>query len=412
MEGLHKGVYFGIDISDKYTMVSFYQQNMDEPNTISTVVGSEAYQIPTYVAKKLGISQWYYGKEAETQVNLNQATGVENLFSRALRDEMITIEAEVISARDLLSLFLKRLIGMSGRFDPSKMLNKLTFVTDEVTIKHVELFSYVAEKLQVTEKQLMLIDHKESFYYYSLNQDPRLFQQDVMLYDYTDGVIKYSLLQRNQNTRPQIINFIEGEYEVDVTDIDTEFLSIVKTDFNGRSISAVYLVGPGFDGDWLKLSLTEICRGRRAFMGKNLYSKGACYAGAVKDSLIDWPFIYIGDNEMKLNLSLKVIDGNEMKFKTLISAGEPWFDAFGECECILDGTPEIEVWIQKPDSREAKIQVLELTDLPERESRTTRLRISARPTSDFACDIEIKDMGFGDIIPSSGKTFKHSIELI
>ena len=112
-------------------------------------------------------------------------------------------------------------------------------------------------------------------------------------------------------------------------------------------------------------------------MGKNLYSKGACYAGMVKDGIKEWPFVYIGDNDLKVNLSLKVIDKNEMNFITLISAGDSWYDAHGECEVILDGSPEFECWIQSPDSRRAQVDTIELLGLPERENRTTRLRITA-----------------------------------
>ena len=85
--------------------------------------------------------------------------------------------------------------------------------------------------------------------------------------------------------------------------------------------------------------------------------------------------------------------------------------AGGECEVILDGTPEIEFWIQKPESREAHVEVLELTDLPERERRTTRLRVSARPVSDRDICLNIRDLGFGEIVPASGKTWEHVIHL-
>ena len=46
MEQQKAGLYLGIDISDKYTMLSIYQQHMTEPQTISTIMGSESYQIP------------------------------------------------------------------------------------------------------------------------------------------------------------------------------------------------------------------------------------------------------------------------------------------------------------------------------------------------------------------------------
>lgn len=68
-----------------------------------------------------------------------------------------------------------------------------------------------------------------------------------------------------------------------------------------------------------------------------------------------------------------------MQFFTLITAGQSWFDEVGECEVILDGTPEIEVWIQRPESREAHVELLELTDMVERERRTSRPRITAEP---------------------------------
>ena len=98
-----------------------------------------------------------------------------------------------------------------------------------------------------------------------------------------------------------------------------------------------------------------------------------------------------------------------MKFFTLIDAGQSWYDVHGECEVILDGEPEIEFYIQRPESREAHTEVLELTDMPKRENRTTRLRIEARPVSDVAVSIIITDLGFGEIVPATGKTWQHTI---
>ena len=193
---------------------------------------------------------------------------------------------------------------------------------------------------------------------------------------------------------------------------DLEFEEIIERVFAGKIISAVYLLGDGFDGDWLKVSLQKLCHNRKVFAGKDMYSRGACYAGAVKDGVKDWPFVYIGDNELKMNLSLKVVDKRIMEYLTLLNAGDSWYEAHGECEVILDGSGEIEIWIQKPDSRDAKVEILELTDLPERDNRTTRLRISARPTSDIEAVVTISDLGFGEIVPSSNKTWEHRISLV
>ena len=35
------GLYYGVDLGNKFTVVSFYEPNMKEPQTISMVMGSE-----------------------------------------------------------------------------------------------------------------------------------------------------------------------------------------------------------------------------------------------------------------------------------------------------------------------------------------------------------------------------------
>ena len=178
-----------------------------------------------------------------------------------------------------------------------------------------------------------------------------------------------------------------------------------------RIISAVYLIGDGFDGEWMKESLQYLCAGRRVFLGKNLYAKGACYAAAVLGGFREWNFIYMGENELKFNVSLKVQEADNLTFYSLISAGENWYDATGECEILLCGTPEIDFWIQKADCREARIDTLELTDLPDRPDKMTRLRITAKPLSDHQVKVQIKDLGFGEIYKSSEKTWEYKMEV-
>ena len=173
----------------------------------------------------------------------------------------------------------------------------------------------------------------------------------------------------------------------------------------------MYLLGDGFDGEWMKNSLNYLCKGRRAFLGKNLFSKGACYAAFAREEKEDWPFIYMGENEMKFNLSLKVKDHGKMAFYNLISAGRNWFETKGQCELILSETSEIDFWKQLPNSREAKIETIELTDLPKRPKRTTRVRVTAKPVSDDRIEIEIKDLGFGDFFRGTDKVWKYTMSM-
>lgn len=406
-----KGAYLGIDINSKNTVLSIYKSNMDEPTTVSTVLGEENYAIPTVLAKRIGMGQWFFGDEAILKTRVKEAILIEDLFNRALRNEEIFVDSETYLARDLLVIFFNKLFSIPGPMAAMGEIEKLVICVEKVNLEVMELMNYITSRLNIESQKLMLIDRNECFYYYALSGKPELFLYSVALFDYSGSNMISVVMNRNQNTRPQLVT-LDVVNHGDITENKDEmFDEIIADTFGSRLFSSVYLVGDGFDGDWMKLSLSRLCKGRKVFLGKNLYSKGACYAGFIKDGKRDWPFIFIGDNDLKLNLSIKILDNNVMKFLTLIDAGQSWYDAKGECEVILDGEPEIEFYVQRPESREAHTDVLELTDLPKRENRTTRLRIEARPISDIAVSIEITDLGFGEISPATGKNWTFTISL-
>ncbi len=405
------GVYYGLDISNKYAMISYYQLNMDGPVTISTVAGSEVYLIPMFLAKRRGMAQWFFGDEARRQVGMGLAYGVDRLYERALMREKVVVDAEEFLAVDLFVIFLRKLMSMPVPLMRGSFLKKLTITVEELTMEAKELFSLVAQKLSISGSKLSLFDYRECFYYYVLNQTPSLFLHDVVLYHYDENHMISYKLTRDQSYTPQIVHLKTTDVGRLLDNRDETFYKIVSEDMNKSYISSVYLTGDGFDGDWLKRSLEVLCKGRRVFMGKNLFSKGACHAGLVRDGKKDWPFLFIGDHELKVNVSIKVLDKNEMQFVTLLSAGENWFDVKGECEVILDGTKEVEFWIQRPDSRQATVELLELNDLPDRDNRTTRLRILVTPISDRDIRINIRDLGFGEVVRSSGKVWEHVIHV-
>ena len=407
-----EGVYFGLDISNKNTLISYYQLHMEEPETISTVMGVEAYQIPTLLAKRKGMGQWFFGNEAKNRVSLKEAEPVEDLYENALSGKRVYIDGMDYDSRELFMIYIRKLLSMPGNFYAGSRLAKLVICVAELNLSVVELFTMVANRLGLTSDQLLVIDYRESFYYYALNQEPSLFLHDVMLFDYTGKDLLHCRLKRDMYQKPQIVTLEQGNHGSLLENRDQKFDRIITQTFGEDYISTVYLIGDGFDNDWMKVSLQHLCRGRRVFMGKNLYSKGACYAGAIKDGCRDWPFVYMGDNELKLNVSLKVSDQNEMKFLTLVNAGDNWYESHGECEVILEGSPEIEVWVQRLDNRQSRMEVLELSDLPKRESRMTRLRISAKATGDKQVVIEIKDLGFGELVPATNKTWSHTVSIL
>lgn len=405
------GYYIGLDIDDKNVVVSVFQNGMKEPETVSTVAGSELFQIPLLLSKKRGIGQWFIGEDAKKIAAGQGEEPFGNLLSMALAKEEVMVEEEKYEAEDLLTLYIRKVLLIAVRFGAQMLPDKLVVSVDEVSKEMTELFASVGERLGLDRKNITLIDRKEAFYYFALNQKADLWLHDVYLFDYRTEDMICCHLKRNQKTVPQLITLESRVRKLLSPKDDGGFYQILMDCFRGNIISSVYLVGDGFEGGWMKKSLSYMCQGRHAFMGKNLYSKGACYEAMVSKEGAHWPYAYIGDNEMKVNVSLKVNNRRNLELFTLVSAGENWYEAEGSCEVILDGTPEIDFWLQSPQGKDAKVEKLKLADLPERENKTTRLRIVAKPVSDTKVQIKIRDMGFGEIVKSSEKTWEYIMSL-
>lgn len=406
-----KNYYLGIDLNDKYAMISYFQLNMNEPETVSTIAGSENFQIPLILAKRKEIGQWYYGDEARKMAQNTDMICLDKLLSRAVNGDELVIDDETYPAEELLALFLNKITALPNKLGNTCDFDRLVITVDRLSKENMDMFWRIMPKLGLKPEQFMVIDHKESFYYFALSQKDDLWLHDVYLFEFDKTNIRYFSLKRSMRTTPQVVTIEESPKRTINGDPDIEFSRIIQKAFENKIISTVYLVGDGFDGGWMQSSLNILCKGRRAFVGKNLFSKGACYAAEVRDNEDKWRFIYMGENELKFNLSLKVKSKGALSFYNIISAGKNWFETKGQCEVILSGTTEIDFWKQLPNSREAKIETLELTDLPRRPDRTTRVRITATPVADDKINIEIMDLGFGELFRGTDKVWHYTMTM-
>lgn len=82
-ERLLDKLYIGIDLKEESAMLSYFHPGMERPATVSFVAGSSEYSLPLVVAKRHGIGQWVYGKDAERLAEAGQGTKAENLFRQA-----------------------------------------------------------------------------------------------------------------------------------------------------------------------------------------------------------------------------------------------------------------------------------------------------------------------------------------
>ena len=405
-----KKIYVGIDLDGDVAMVSFSYEN-GEPETVSPFTGSEIFSIPMAVCLKRDEGGWAYGEEARRIAKAGLGHCEERLFERACRGEQVQMGTKLYALSDLLAMFLKKMVTLAGRLGPKISLSQLVITTRTLDAGVIEMLREVAGAMQLTGAQVHFIDYKQSFFYYGSAQAKNGAFHDMGLFEYHARKLQFWCLESGKRSRPQLLSIREERYGFEAQQADELFAQIIPQALGKQIVTMIYLVGDGFESGWMKESLKLLCQGRRVFLGKNLFSKGACYAAKCYDSKKTPEYVYIGEHEMKSNVSLKVYERGNLSFYTLVTAGVPWFEPHKGCEVILDDLTTIDFWIQRPDSREARIEAVELAALPKREKRTSRIAIDVKPCSDHEVKLTLTDVGLGELVPGSGKKWEYELLL-
>ncbi len=411
-------VYLGIDINKKYTQISYWDTS-GEPLTLSQTGKEGVYAIPVCICKKKGDGEWLCGFDAKGHSDNPEYSGVWELFDSALSDRHVIIDEEDISCRLLYALYIQKLIMIASSRFGFKNADKIIFTSYDLKQQLISMMDVVSDYLPVPKEKILLKSYKETFYYYALKQKPEFKHNGIMLYHYEDDRLCLFRLERNERSVPKVVSVKEEVHERFAVgllgkrkkDEETDLLfdEIVNNDLNGRQVSVIYLVGDGFDGGWMDKSARSIVKGRHAFVGKNLYSRGACYGCGIAEASAQWPYIYLGDSKTKVNILLEVLNKGRNEVLTLISAGENWYETSSRHDVILSEGNEFDIILMAPDGSEKRRQSIALSGLKNPDDRTMRLEIYARPESENEVYLKITDKGFGDIHPSSGQVFEYRI---
>ena len=71
----------GYDLGRGASQISYCILDTDEVETVSSVAGTEQYNIPTVLCKRSGVNQWFYGKEALKYAKEEDGILVEDLLA-------------------------------------------------------------------------------------------------------------------------------------------------------------------------------------------------------------------------------------------------------------------------------------------------------------------------------------------
>lgn len=419
-----QNVLIGIDLDNNYSQISYYNKKDRLPVTLTTVAGTDKFQIPTAIFKKHNSDKWYYGREAIYFAKRGEGTLVDNLLKKCESKKTTLIEGEQYEAYELLSIFFELMIGLLSPFHKPENIGGVMVTCEEQTPAYLENIPKALQKFGVPENRIYIQTHLESFYYYALSQKKELWTYDVALFEYKKDTVIGSILHLNRRVSPIVVSITEmgkislkEKYGKRLTDAewnrkkDQMFLGLIEKVLGTRPVSCAYLIGTGFDKSWADKSIAYLCNRRRVFQGGNLYTKGACYGARERSDEKELKnYLYESKDMIRCNIGMEMHVKGKQTYVTFVQAGINWYEAHFNCEFILENENNVVLLLHSLIHGEKKEFSIPLTDLPNRPPKSTRLLLDLRFVSREVCKIEITDLGFGELYPSSNKIWKSTIE--
>ena len=409
-----KKYLLGIDLSETFCQISYLNTRrltagMD-PHTFSMAARGEEFNIPMAAFRDPGTGSWSFGNEALQKSAEAGREPMTHLMAAAGQEEGKEENLQILID------YLQYCFSLLSVEVTAEEIEALTFTTEVCDRKNVEILRTAADRLFPGLDKVAFEEHLKSFYHYVLTQDEEQRRQSVLLLDGWSGneLVLYSL-SFNKKTRP-IVCFpqelrLEIPTDADAASKDSILCSAVRQLMQENEYSAAYLTGEALGGGWMKDSLNLICRGRRAFQGDTLYSKGAAdstMAACGLSSKAD-KYFYLSKDALRCNIGMECLKKGRPVYQALLDAGADWYDAAAQIDILLEDGDEIvfmETSVDRGNEREITVK---LENMPKRPRAATRLRIRLSMTAADRMRLEAEDLGFGEIFPSTGMKWEQEI---
>lgn len=426
---LHKGnVLVGYDLGEYYSQISYLVYGSGDVDTVATVVGTKQYNIPTVLCKRKGVNQWFYGKDAVKNREEEDMLPVEHLLSLARKGEKIELDGEAFDPVALVTLFMRRSLTLMNLIASIENIAAIMFTVDELDDRMVEILAQAAANLSLKTSHIYFQSHTESFYSFMLYQPQELWAYQVLACEHDGRRLKTYRMECNKRTTP-IVTLIEeqifetlvipeeDEEEQIKTDAyslaDERFLGIVQSLCEGRIVSAVYLLGDGFRGDWQEKSLQFLCHNRRVFQGNNLFSRGAVYGILEKldPGETGQSHVFLGKDKLKSNIGMNVMRQGKESYYALLDAGENWYEIHKSCQFLLGDEKKLAFVITPLTGKNVEIREIPLSGAKETGAPFTRYEMEMSMSSPDTVQITVTDLGFGDLFETGGQVWEKAFQV-
>ncbi len=412
----------GIELNERFAQMTYFHQSVKTPVTLGITSGQDQFLIPMALRQDAQGRWAIWNGEPQSEGEEPDKARFLDIYRKIEDGQAVSDNGAVFDGTELLAAYFEACLSKLKLLTQNTKIHVMVTVK-ELTEKWSSMITAALERNGVDRKRIYIQDYLSSFYYYTVNQKKELWYQDVALLEYEEEAIVGYVLHIDRSTRPAIarvdkiarqpmddsVRAGRGEQEWQ-KEKDRLFFELLKKVFERRTISVSYLMGDYFNKSWAERSIQYLCYKRHAFQGRNLYSKGACYAAMERAGLIPGRDIIFGGNDMiEWNLGMEMRIRGKETFYPMVSAGINWYEAHHVCEFILNKEREIRIISQPMASGDGIVHIMRLPGLPPRADRGTRIRLTVYFSSPVKCHIEAEDLGFGGFYKPSGLCWSRTI---
>lgn len=401
----------GIDISDSGTDLVFYS------------VG-EAMSFPTAICKVKEKDEWCVGEEAYKKLLSGTGVITDRLLTLTAKHKTATLDGIKYKGKEILKKYLQHIIDLAvSQLDigyPEEIVVSIQKVEAELVHQIISCFV----ELGYLKSHVHVISRCESFIYYTMNQGKEIWNNQVGLFHLSEHELTYFELrvQRGYKTAMVMAELEETDENFDLNILRTTtgaklgdqiVYSLAQRVLQRKLFSAVILSGKGFENlEWAENFVRYVCNRRKVFFDEHLFATGACYRAVEFASPKPLHhFTCICDGRLRSSVHINVVNNSKESAFALASAGESWYTLEKQLRVIADNMSDLELSITPVDMRKKKTVKIPLDFIPKRPAKTMRLDLKTMFKDSKTMIIDIKDAGFGEIIPSSQAHFVKEVDL-
>ena len=410
-----RDLIIGIDFGKKYSQICYYDRKAEEARSLPVKVGSSLFETPTCLCRRAEQGDYCIGLEAEYFAREKGGFLMDDLYGISMMQEKVRVAGEKKEPWELLGYFLGGMLKFLGVSEVEKNVRYLTVSMETMDSIQVANLQKAAGFLGIPEERFSLLDYEESFYYYVFTQKVETWNRSVGWYSFAGNRVTFRKLVMSTGTRPVLVrleNPAETELREEPEGRDEDFYKFVKDTLGTDLYSSIQMNGEGFDQEWAGKSVKLLCyQKRKVFYGNNLFAAGACGAGAEK--IINRRlkgYRYLGSSLVTKDVGMEMRVMGAPAYYPLLVSGTNWYECRASCELILDNTEELVFVVNTMGESEKKRMGMLLPDLPQRPNKTTRLSLKLQYISRKECRITVRDLGFGEMFPSSGKVWEEVVQ--